>query len=82
MHAEDVASVLERSGGCVGNFHAAGLAAPAYQHLRFNYDATAQFSGNVACLLFRFGHPAAWDGNSICRKDCFRLILVKFHLIN
>ena len=51
------------SSGSVGELDAAGLAAPAGQHLRLDDDRAAELLGRLARLLGRRGEPPLRDGD-------------------
>ncbi len=79
LHFQDLRGELLRFFRAFGDFHAAGFAASAYQHLGFDDGASAEFLGGPP-RFFRVGrHPSFGDGDSIFGEDQFGLVFVEFH---
>ncbi len=75
-HAENLVGALLGLAGRLGELDAAGLAAPADQHLRLDHDWAAQPHGNVAHLSGRVRDFAARHGNAVLGKNPLGLIFV------
>ena len=79
VHSEDrlrVALGLFRSGG---ELDAAGLAAPAGQHLRLDDDLTAELLGRLPRLGRRRGYAPFRDRNAEAAEELLALVLVEVH---
>ena len=79
VHAEDrlrVALGLLRSRG---ELDAAGLAAPAGQHLRLDDDLAAELLGRLPRLGRRLGDAPLRDGDAEAAEELLALVLVEVH---
>ena len=66
-------------GGVVGELDAAGLAAPAGQHLRLDDDRAAELLGRLARLLGRRREAPVRDGDPDAAEELLALVLVEIH---
>src|SRR5262249_10951997 len=76
---EDPRRLLLGVGRALRELHAAGLAAPAGEHLRLDHDRPAELLGRGACLLRRRRQPAVRDGDAEPAEGLLALILVEVH---
>ena len=67
------------SSGPVGELHAAGLAAPAGQHLRLDDDRSAELLRRRARLLAASSPAAVRHGDAEAREELLALVLVQVH---
>src|SRR5581483_11852548 len=79
VEAEDAARLLLRVGRVVGEPDAAGLAAPAGQHLRLDDDGAAEAGRRGPRLLGRDGEPPVGDGDADAPEELLALVLVEIH---
>ena len=80
LHPQDLGGELLGLVRVLGQLDAAGLAAPADQHLRFDDNAATQFFGDCLGLGCGGRHPPLGDRYAILGKDLFGLIFVQFHV--
>ena len=66
-------------GGVVGELDAAGLAAPAGQHLSLDDDGAADLFGRLARLLGSRREAPLRDGNPDPVEELLALVLVEIH---
>ena len=79
VEAEDVARLRLGVGRIVGELDAAGLAAPAGQHLRLDDDGAAELLGRLARLLGSRGEAPFGDGDPDPAEEILALVLVEVH---
>ena len=71
--------LLARLLGRLGQLDAAGLAAPADQHLRLDDDHLADAPGDGLGLVRRVGHFPGVHRDAVPRQDLFGLVFVYIH---
>ena len=76
---EDLARLLLRVRGTVGELDAAGLAATARQHLRLDDDLPAELDRGGARLLRRGREPSLGYRDAEAAEKLLPLVLVEIH---
>ena len=79
VEPDDVARLLLRVRGILGELDAAGLAAAARQHLSLDDDRAAELLGSRPCLLRGRREPPLGDGDSELLEELLALVLVEIH---
>ena len=79
VQAEDVARLLLGVGRVDGELDAAGLAAPAGEHLSLDDDRPAELLGGRTRLLGRRRKPPLRDRDAELPEELLALVLVEIH---
>ena len=79
VEPEDRARLLLRVRRVVGELDAAGLAAPAGEHLGLDDDRAAELHRRGPRLLRRGREPAVGDGDAEAAEELLPLVLVEIH---
>ena len=79
VHAEDRFAWSSASSGVAGELDAAGLAAPARQHLRLDDDLAAELLGRLPRLRRRLRDTSLGDRDAEAAEELLALMLVEVH---